>query len=169
MRSTNASTDVLAMRAPRPTCTTLHDAEPLCGRGREQRQPPGADEARWEREHRGPYAYMSPDPGRPSETPRQRCGRRWKTRSMKHAGDSALDRLEPLLLSLRDMPALREKSRGTFYRGGRAFVHFHEDGTGLFADVRFVDEFERIDVTTVAKQQRLTRSIRAALERGDAR
>jgi hypothetical protein len=61
------------------------------------------------------------------------------------------------------MPALREKSRGTFYRGARAFVHFHEDTAGLFADVRFGDEFERIDVTTAAKQRGLARRIRAAL------
>jgi hypothetical protein len=84
---------------------------------------------------------------------------------VKHAGESALDRLEPLLLSLRDMPALREKSRGTFYRGGRAFVHFHEDASGLFADVRFGDDFERIDVTTAPKQQGLARRIRTTLDR----
>jgi hypothetical protein len=61
------------------------------------------------------------------------------------------------------MPGLREKSRGTFYRGSRAFVHFHEDVTGLFADVRFGEEFERIDVTSAAKQQRLVRNIREAI------
>jgi hypothetical protein len=82
---------------------------------------------------------------------------------MKHAGEAALDRLEPLLTSLRAMPALREKSRGAFYRGSRAFVHFHEDESGLFADVRFGDDFERIDVTTAAKQQSLVRRIRQTL------
>lgn len=84
---------------------------------------------------------------------------------MKHAGESALDRLEPLLTSLRAIPALREKARGTFYRGSRAFVHFHEDVTGLFADVRFGEEFERVDVTSAAKQQRLVRRIVVALSR----
>lgn len=88
---------------------------------------------------------------------------------MKHAGDSALDRLEPLLRSLREVPALREKSRGTFSRGGRAFVHFHEDPAGLFADVRFGDDFERIDVTTAAQQNRLVRRIRTALTSSDDR
>jgi hypothetical protein len=82
---------------------------------------------------------------------------------MKHATEAALDRLEPLLRSLREVPALREKRRGTFYRGARAFVHFHEDPTGLYADVRFSDEFDRIDVTTTAKQQQLARRIRSAL------
>jgi hypothetical protein len=82
---------------------------------------------------------------------------------VKHAGETALDRLEPLLTSLRAMPELREKSRGTFYRGSRAFVHFHEDVTGLFADVRFGEEFERIDVTGAAKQRQLVRRVREAI------
>jgi hypothetical protein len=82
---------------------------------------------------------------------------------MKHAGDAALDRLEPLLTSLRAMPALREKSRGTFYRGSRAFVHFHEDPDGLFADVRFGDDFERVAVTSAAQQRSLVRRIRQML------
>jgi hypothetical protein len=82
---------------------------------------------------------------------------------VKHAGDAALDELEPLLCWLRAMPALREKSRGSFYRGPRAFVHFHEDPAGLFADVRFDEEFERIDVTTAARQRQLARRIAAAL------
>jgi hypothetical protein len=82
---------------------------------------------------------------------------------VKHAAAPALDRLEPLLASLRAIPALREKSRGTFYRGPRAFVHFHEDVMGLFADVRFGEEFERIDVTGAAEQQQLARRIREAI------
>jgi len=61
---------------------------------------------------------------------------------MKHAGPAALDQREPLLALLRDLPELREKSRGTFYRGSRAFLHFHEDPAGLFADVRIDAEFE---------------------------
>jgi hypothetical protein len=46
---------------------------------------------------------------------------------MKHAGPSALDQLDALLDELRDLPGLREKSPGVFYRGSRAFLHFHED------------------------------------------
>ena len=83
---------------------------------------------------------------------------------MKHAGSEALDRLEPLLAGLRDTTALREKSRGTFYRGSRAFLHFHEDPAGLFADVRFGDEFERVEVTSTASQERLLRRVRRALD-----
>jgi hypothetical protein len=86
---------------------------------------------------------------------------------VRHAGEQALDRLEPMLSALRSRPELREKKRGTFYRGARAFIHFHEDGAGLFADVRFDDEFERFDVTTVGRQDQLLRAIRAALLSAD--
>ncbi|HEY1879241.1 MAG TPA: hypothetical protein VGG68_04850 [Caulobacteraceae bacterium] len=55
---------------------------------------------------------------------------------MRHARPEDLDRLEPLLARLRALPALREKSRGVFYWKSRAFLHFHADPAGLFADVR---------------------------------
>ncbi len=82
---------------------------------------------------------------------------------MKHAGQEALDRLEPLLSLLRALPGLREKNRGTFDRGSRAFLHFHEDPTGLFADVRFQDDFERMPVSTAKEQGRLIALVRQAV------
>ena len=82
---------------------------------------------------------------------------------MKHAGAGALDQLEPLLVSLRELPGIKEKTRGTFYRGSRAFLHFHEHPAGLFADVRLDDEFERVRVTTAGEQRELLQSIMAAL------
>lgn len=82
---------------------------------------------------------------------------------MKHAGPNSLDRLDPLLARLRQLPGLREKGRGTFYRGSRAFIHFHEDPTGLFADVRFDRDFERLRVTTVKEQDRLLQRVRSVL------
>jgi hypothetical protein len=68
---------------------------------------------------------------------------------MRHAREPALDQLEPLLTELRALPGLSQKSRGTFYRKSRAFLHFHEDPAGLFADIRGDDDgdFLRIDVT----------------------
>ena len=78
---------------------------------------------------------------------------------MKHAGPDALDQLEPLLVALRQVSRIREKNRGIFYRGSRAFLHFHEDGAGLFADVRLDTEFERFRVTTTAERARLLRLI----------
>jgi len=78
---------------------------------------------------------------------------------MKHAGPAALDRLERLLGQLRAKPALKEKSRGTFYLGGRAFLHFHEHGAVLYADIRLNEDFERFPVTTDAGRQSLLRAV----------
>ena len=76
---------------------------------------------------------------------------------MRHARGEALDRLEPVLAQLRAIPGLTEKSRGIFYKKARAFLHFHEDPAGLFADLRAADggDFDRIDVTAPADLARL--------------
>ena len=68
---------------------------------------------------------------------------------MKHAGEIALDQLEPLLARVRALPGLTERKSGVFYRKSRAFLHFHEDPKGLFGDVRAADDkdFDRFDVT----------------------
>jgi hypothetical protein len=65
---------------------------------------------------------------------------------VKHADARALDRLGGLLASLRTRPLLREKRPGIFYVGGRAFLHFHEDRGGLFADLRQRGEWCRLPV-----------------------
>lgn len=85
---------------------------------------------------------------------------------MKHASAGTLQRIEPLLAALRDLPALREPRPGVFSRSSRAFLHFHEDGADVFADVRFADDFERIRVTEPAEQSALLERIRAALPTG---
>jgi hypothetical protein len=85
---------------------------------------------------------------------------------MKHAGPEALDTVEPMLEALRALAGLNEKSRGTFYRGSKAFVHFHEDPSGMFADVKLDDEFERFRVSTKREQDSCLRAIRAALRGG---
>jgi hypothetical protein len=76
---------------------------------------------------------------------------------MKHATAAALDQLVPLLEALRAQPALREKSRGVFYVKSKAFLHFHEDPAGLFADVRAADgrDFDRFKVDDAAGAQAL--------------
>ena len=55
---------------------------------------------------------------------------------MKHAGEEALATLAPLLVRVRQLEPLREMKPGIFYLKSRAFLHFHEDPKGLFADVR---------------------------------
>lgn len=82
---------------------------------------------------------------------------------MKHAGDAALDELEDLLSDLRRVEALTEKKRGVFYRGSRAFLHFHEDPGGLFVDVRLAGDWGRFRVTTKAERRALAARIRRAL------
>ena len=100
----------------------------------------------------------------PGPRPRLAYLRRfWSHFGMKHAGQAALDRLGPLLGRLRRMPALKEKARGTFYRGGRAFLHFHEHGDELFADLRAGEDFERFAVTRAADRTALMKRIAAAL------
>ena len=76
---------------------------------------------------------------------------------MKRITPAMLDTLEPLLGELRAIAGLKEKSRGVFYRKSRAFLHFHEDPKGLFADIRDTadKDFDRIDVTEPAGRARL--------------
>lgn len=84
---------------------------------------------------------------------------------MKHASATTLDALEPLLADLRALPGLVERSRGVFYRRGRAFLHFHEDPKGLFADLRDAGgrDFDRIDVTEDVGRLRLLAAARGRL------
>ena len=85
---------------------------------------------------------------------------------MKHVTDAGLDELDGLLFDLRGVDGLKEKSRGVFYLGSRAFLHFHEDPSGLYADVRLDGaEFERMRVATKAEQKRLLSRVRTALRR----
>jgi hypothetical protein len=79
---------------------------------------------------------------------------------MKHASDTALESLEPLLVEIRKFNDLKETKRGVFYRKGAAFLHFHEDPVGLFADMRVGKEWKRSRVSTRAEQRRLLREIR---------
>ena len=84
---------------------------------------------------------------------------------MKHASPATLDALEPLLTELRTLAGLKEKSRGVFYLKSRAFLHFHEDPKGLFADVRDASgrDFDRIDVTEAPGRATLLAAARARL------
>lgn len=74
---------------------------------------------------------------------------------MKHAGEESLNLLENLLQKIRKHQMLKEKKRGTFYRKSSAFLHFHEDPSGLFADVRVGESWERFPVTTKEQQATL--------------
>jgi hypothetical protein len=84
---------------------------------------------------------------------------------MRHARDADLDRIDGLLAQLRALPGLKEKKRGVFYSGSRAFLHFHEDPKGMFADLCSgpSGSDERIDVTQAAGQAALMQAARRRL------
>ena len=82
---------------------------------------------------------------------------------MKHADAAALDDLGDLIAALRARGGLREPRRGVFYRRGRAWLHFHTDKAGLFADLRIGDEFERHRVSEPGERAAFLALIDAAL------
>jgi hypothetical protein len=78
---------------------------------------------------------------------------------MKHAGPATLARIEPLLAQLRALPLLRETRPGVFELKSRAFLHFHDDPSGVFADVRLAGDFVRMPVTSSSEQADLLERI----------
>jgi len=76
---------------------------------------------------------------------------------MKHASEAALAAIEPLLVEIRKLEGLVEKRPGVFYRRSAAFLHFHEDPAGIFADVRIEGEWQRLPVNTASEQRQLVR------------
>ena len=79
---------------------------------------------------------------------------------MRHARDEALDALEPLLAQIRVTDGLTERKRGVFYRKSSAFLHFHEDPAGFFADIKTGPAWQRVPATTPADRRALLRLVR---------
>jgi len=65
---------------------------------------------------------------------------------VKHADAATLATLSDLIENLRKRSALVEKQLGVFYTKSRAFLHFHQDPTGLFADLRDGSDWRRFPV-----------------------
>jgi hypothetical protein len=74
---------------------------------------------------------------------------------MKHAGRGALEALGDLLVNLRARTGLVEKRPGIFYVKGRAYLHFHEDRAGLFADLRQGGDWQRFPVNSSDERAKL--------------
>ena len=86
---------------------------------------------------------------------------------MKHAGPATLQTLAPLLARLRALPGLTERTPGCFYRGSKAFLHFHEDPSGTHADVRLEDAgFTRMRAESAHERDALVDAVRHVLEAG---
>ena len=79
---------------------------------------------------------------------------------MRHAGPAALDRLGDLLDAVRAHEGVREPRRGVFYRKGKAWLHFHEDPAGLFADLRVGAEWQRFAISDPAGRTELLAAIK---------
>ena len=84
---------------------------------------------------------------------------------MKHAGPKTLHILQPLLEQIRGCKGLTEKKPGIFYRGSAAFLHFHEDLVGLFADVKITGkDFQRFAVDTKLEQNALLAAVHTVID-----
>jgi hypothetical protein len=85
---------------------------------------------------------------------------------MKHAGAHALDALNDLLMNLRARTDLVERRPGIFYVRSRAFLHFHEDRTGLFADLRDGREWRRLPVNHPGERANLLSAVGRTIREG---
>jgi len=85
---------------------------------------------------------------------------------MKHAGAGALQSLSEVLESLRRRTALVEKRPGIFYVRGKAFLHFHEDRAGIFADVRDHGNWRRFPANSAAECATLLAAVDDCLSPG---
>ena len=79
---------------------------------------------------------------------------------MKHATAATLARIDGLLGQIRARTALKEKTPGVFYLRGKAFLHFHDDPGGIFADVRLDGtDFTRFRAVSAAEQKALLSAV----------
>jgi hypothetical protein len=81
---------------------------------------------------------------------------------VRHAGAAALDSIEDLLVEIRAYPGLRERKLGVFYHRSSAFLHFHEDPQGMFADLKLGDRFTRFAVSAPADRRRFVDALAVA-------
>jgi hypothetical protein len=86
---------------------------------------------------------------------------------MRHLTPGRLPDIDGLLAELRRVDGLQERTPGIFYVRSRAFLHFHEDGDDIYADVRLDgNDFDRRRVTTRREQTALVGAVRRALRAG---
>jgi hypothetical protein len=82
---------------------------------------------------------------------------------VRHPRPAALDSIEPVLEELRRIDGLTERRRGVFYRRTNPFLHFHEDPTGMYADLKLGPTFERQQATDPDEQAARLARVRRAL------
>ena len=84
---------------------------------------------------------------------------------MKHASLKTLDCIEDILTRLRKYKSLKEKQKGIFYKGSQAFIHFHEDLKGVFADLKVKNEWERFLVSTKPGKERFLKNVHKMIQK----
>ena len=83
---------------------------------------------------------------------------------MRHITPARIPDIASLLEEVRNVDGLTEKKPGTFYKKSSGFLHFHEHGDDIYADVKLTGStFERRRVTTKTEQRALVRDIRRTL------
>jgi len=84
---------------------------------------------------------------------------------MKHPTSETLASIDSLLQQLRARKRLVERTPGAFYFKSKAFLHFHHDPSGIYADVkRDFAGFTRMRCTSREEQRQLLACVDLALE-----
>ncbi|MEO8525085.1 MAG: hypothetical protein ABI460_10225 [Caldimonas sp.] len=88
---------------------------------------------------------------------------------MARADAEALKTLAPLLRQLREIKGVKEKSAGIFYGRNDAFIHFHDEGGVLHADLKKAGGagFDRYLLATPAEQRKLVEDAKLRARRFD--
>jgi N-acetylglutamate synthase-like GNAT family acetyltransferase len=73
---------------------------------------------------------------------------------VRHARAEDLERVDGLLMQLRAIDGLQERSPGTFYRRSKAFLHFHEHEGDIVCDVRLDPAAADFDRRIVSPRRR---------------
>jgi hypothetical protein len=81
---------------------------------------------------------------------------------VKHAGERALTTIAVQLAQFRAL-SLKERSPGVFYFKSKPFPHFHEDSSGIYADLRVDVAWERFAVAESSEWRKLLKRINDAL------
>ncbi|MBW7876823.1 MAG: hypothetical protein H3C47_12640 [Candidatus Cloacimonetes bacterium] len=82
---------------------------------------------------------------------------------MKHASAITIQNLDSLISEIRLFPGLKEKKPGTFYFKSQAFLHFHEHGEQLFADIKMNGDWVRYEVSHSGFYRPLLDAVQVAL------
>jgi len=83
---------------------------------------------------------------------------------MKHASRETLRGLNTLLKSIRKFSKLKERSLGIFYFKSNAFLHFHEDSSGSYADLKHGKAWKRFRVNSSVERKALMVAISEQLK-----